>query len=165
MINIFAKKITSDDYKVIERMKKFFSKELGKEIEFNTIDIISYESPLVENYSILCGNIDHILEFGTEICTIRIASLPNLINKEKNKEAVVEFKKLINHIKNNNGSSNDSNNIQKIYVEKDNIKVGNNDIVDIQITEKEAEYLKKIKTLLDGSKIIITKGNLKLEIE
>lgn len=165
MINIFAKKITTEDNKIIERMKTFFSKELKEDTTFNIIDVMNHESPIVKDYSILCGNIEHIVEFGTELCTIRIASLPNLITKEKNKEAIVEFQKLIDHIKNNNSSGSDNNNIQQNYVEKDNIKVGNNDIVDIQITEKEAEYLKKLKTLLDGSKIIITKGDLKLEIE
>jgi len=36
---------------------------------------------------------------------------------------------------------------------------------DFIITEREAEYLKKIKDLLDCSKIVISKGDVRIEIE
>ena len=35
---------------------------------------------------------------------------------------------------------------------------------DIIITEKEAEHLKKVKDLLGGGKMVITKGNLRIEV-
>jgi hypothetical protein len=36
---------------------------------------------------------------------------------------------------------------------------------DFCITDKEAEYLKKIKDILGGGKMVITKGDLKIEVE
>jgi hypothetical protein len=36
---------------------------------------------------------------------------------------------------------------------------------DIQITEKEAEHLKKIKDILGGGKMVIQKGDLRIEVE
>jgi hypothetical protein len=35
---------------------------------------------------------------------------------------------------------------------------------DIQITEQEAEYLKRLKELLGGGKIVVTKGDVKIEV-
>lgn len=165
MINIFAKKITSDDKVVIARIKNYFIKQLG-DIDFKIIDVINYSNPIVEGYSILCGNVDFALDFGEEYCTIRIAALPNLLTKEKNTEALKEFQKIINTYKTfeENQSTNNTN-IQENYVEKNNVKLGNSDIVDIKITEKEADYLNKIKNLLGGSKIILTKGDIKIEVE
>jgi len=49
------------------------------------------------------------------------------------------------------------------FVEKDNISVGIG--ADIEITEKDAEYLKKIRDLLGGGKMVITKGELRIEVE
>ena len=56
-------------------------------------------------------------------------------------------------------------NKQTEHVETDTgIKVGRSGF-DINITEQEAEYLKKIRDLLGGGKIVITKGDLKIEVE
>ena len=167
MINIFAKKITSNDLKVIERIKAYFIKQLGENIKFEIIDVINHPSPIVENYSILCGNIDYLLEFHNEIYTIKVASLDTILSKEKAHFALGEFNKLIQTYNSNKDNKIENNNFaaQQNYIEKNKIKLGNTSICDIKITEKEAEYLKKIKDLLDGSKIIITKGDLKLEIQ
>lgn len=51
----------------------------------------------------------------------------------------------------------------ELYVEKNGTTFGK--IADICITEKEAEYLRKIKDLLAGSKIVIKKGDITIEVE
>jgi len=53
----------------------------------------------------------------------------------------------------------------KMYVEAPNgITVGGAG-ADIQITEEEAIHLKKIKDILGGGKIVIQKGDLRIEVE
>jgi hypothetical protein len=161
IINIFAKKISLDDNKTINKIKNFFNKK-NPEIKFNIIDVITTEYPLVEGYSILCGNVDYIVEFGEEIKTIRIKDLKSLsADKEAHKEAGIEFKELLKIIEK---PKQEKENKQKNYIEKDNINVGIG-IGDISLTEEEVDNLLKIKKLLDGSKIVITKGDIKLEVE
>ena len=53
---------------------------------------------------------------------------------------------------------------QSICIEQNGVTVGLKD-TDIQIMPEELEYINKLKTLLKGSKVIITKGDLKIEVE
>lgn len=50
------------------------------------------------------------------------------------------------------------------FVEKDGVTIGKAG-VNIEITEEEAKYLKRIKDLLGGGKMVITKGDLRIETE
>ena len=50
------------------------------------------------------------------------------------------------------------------YIEHEGITIGLAE-TDILVTESEAEYLKRIRDLFGGGKVIITKGDLKIEIE
>ena len=50
------------------------------------------------------------------------------------------------------------------FVEKDGVTIGQAG-VDIEITEAEAKYLKRIKDLLGGGKMVVTKGDLRIEVE
>jgi hypothetical protein len=52
----------------------------------------------------------------------------------------------------------------EMYVEKEGVTVGKTRS-NIEITEQEAEYLKRIRDLLDGGKMVITKGDYKIEVE
>jgi len=47
-------------------------------------------------------------------------------------------------------------------VEKDNVSFGIG--ADIEITEQDANHLKKIRDLLGGGKMVITKGKLRIEV-
>jgi hypothetical protein len=51
-----------------------------------------------------------------------------------------------------------------VAVEKEGITFGGIG-ADIQITTDDAEHLKKIRDLLGGGKMVITKGDLKIEVE
>ena len=47
---------------------------------------------------------------------------------------------------------------------KEKITIGEED-TDIKITKQELEYLEKLKQLLSGSKMVIIKGDLRIEVE
>lgn len=51
-----------------------------------------------------------------------------------------------------------------VHVEKEEITIGKTEC-DIHISEKEVEYLQGLKKLLGGCKMIISKGDLKIEVE
>ncbi len=54
--------------------------------------------------------------------------------------------------------------VTKVVETEEEITVGGIG-ADIQMTLEEAEHLKKIKDLLGGGKMVITKGDLKIEVE
>ena len=51
------------------------------------------------------------------------------------------------------------------YVEKDNVKVGNDEHADIIINEQEITHLKKIRDFLGGGTVIIKKDNKEIRID
>jgi len=73
-------------------------------------------------------------------------------------EANEVFKEVIETINKANSKTE-----TEVYVEHQGVTFGPGG--DINITEEEAEYLKKIKDIIGGGTVTITKGNIKLKIE
>jgi len=54
---------------------------------------------------------------------------------------------------------------QNTHVEtQDGTSIGK-EACDINVTEKEAQYLKTLKAMLDGSTMVITKGDIRIEVQ
>lgn len=88
-------------------------------------------------------------ETTREIATLKIKEIIESLAYEIIEEKIIETKEeLIS---------------THMTVEKNGTTFGK--IADICITEKEAEYLKRIKDLLAGSKIVIKKGDITIEVE
>ena len=103
-------------------------------------------------------------EYAGSNITLFLPSLKTLRSNKKSKvDAWWGIKKLADDISVSLMKSKPVEDPVQISVEKDNISFGIG--ANIEITEQEANYLKKIRDLLGGGKMVITKGDLRIEVE
>jgi hypothetical protein len=167
---VYGMGMVKEDLQIVNGIIKAIKKRLDEPIDFEIIDLMSTNDIEVEYPCIIFGkNVLMQLDASEKRNDIWIfPALSSLKPKEENKERrkegsqlVLEIAEYLNHGEKEISETTLSEK-QEAYVEKEEIKFGK--IKDICITEEEAEYLNKIKNLLNGSKIVIKKGEITIEV-
>jgi len=144
----------------LNKILKYFLSLLKHESSFEIIDV---------KYNDI-EEVDYLLCFGSRADTYRKENIPSwslqplqkLIEKQENRENRKNFLALLKEIA---STINEEQEKKTFKIEiKENITAGTDDCT-FKLTEKEIDYLQKLKVLLNGSKMFIQKGDIKIEIE
>jgi hypothetical protein len=126
---------------------------------------VSIYDPSVYEYDIkdpciLFGNCKYVIEkWDDTILSFQFPSIKELMESEEARKNTKEkLKKIVLDL------SEDKEEVEKYIETPSGVTVGPLGC-DVLITEHEATYLKNILDILGGGKIIITKGDLKIEVE
>ena len=149
------------------RISKALSKELlDFEILSKYLDIASYQFPPIYNGIIIAFGEMAKKEIPTTFLSDNFFFLPDwkkLLPGKDTEQTRLEtapiLKQIIEHIKNSNNEEE-----FKTHVEIEDITIGKED-TDIIISDKELEYAVKLKKMLGNCKVIITKGDLRIEAD
>jgi len=156
-------KMTSNQEELLKLLLQVIKDSLEEKII--PIDDLSSVEPQPADYIIYFGAMAG--KYADEIKKKQIWELPDLCelenkpeNKAMRKRAFEKLKAIIEFIKNDTAIEE-----KKICVEtEDKVTIGRINS-DICITEQEAKYLKQIRDLLGGGKMVIQKGDLRIEVE
>ena len=160
-IRAYVYKATKEELLVAKNLLGILSKDLS-------ID----EIPIDDVYSVVPMQADVIVYFGKRAKTDAIegarivTALPELARLVKNDENTKTRQTAFAHIKGLVIELQKPEELPtEVHIETPaGIKVGRAGL-DINITAEEATYLKQIRDLLGGGKMVITKGDLKIEVE
>lgn len=160
-INFYGYKLNKEDEIVMEKMGIFLKKISGKFVHVHPVDVVQFNDTVqLDKNGISFGNKIKMFSEGETKWKLPDIKKLHADGDEKLRKKAVDTLKIIGEdIKNCNEKPEIE---QESYVEKDGIKFGK--LQDIQITEEEAEHLKKIRELLGGGTIVIKKGDLILEV-
>ena len=147
---------------VLERLLKDIK------IETSVVDVRSHSIPTYteEGIGIALGEVAY-----KTICSVnnidpwQFPSQDALLNEDDGIEARKEARALLEQIAEK--IINKKEKLKKsVYVEtKDGHKIGRNlSALDVELTDEELRTICKLKEMLKGSKVIITKGELKIEV-
>lgn len=155
--------MTEDEYALANKIGGVLrdkAKEEGKELEVLVHDVKVHGDAEPE-IAILFGNVMGVQTEDKNIYHAPKLSRMMSVNEDVNalKMRVMEF---INDIVSLLPAEKDE--IQQFVETPEGITVGGLG-ANIQITEKEAEHLKRIKDILGGGKMVIQKGDLRIEVE
>lgn len=172
IISAYGIKLIKEDFEVIKKLSKFLSKEFNEEIEIELKDVIHYENLIISKNEVLFGSIAYIEAFVKTIETKWILPDIKSLRKDssKRKEVSTILKEYINLYKRQSIIPETKEQVIEeeieTFVEKNEVKFSTNKSIEgIILTEKEIENLLKLKQLLNGSKIIIRKGDISIEVE
>lgn len=148
-------RLTRDEAEVLNNTSNYIQKSIGLKIDIITTDV----------FRETIRNCDYYIAFGKsafkEIEAKHVFLLPAI--KELKKDRKKSLVKLLEVIKEIREIENEK--AVEIHVEReDRITIGK-EACDINITAAEAEYLKTLKALLGGSKMVIMKGDIRIEVE
>lgn len=162
-VTFYTWKIDKDGAKIIEGIGTVLDKMLGEETEKETIELASYgEFVHQEGWGICFGHLNKITD-GTDGQIMEFPVLELLRRGKDNtqyREAALEsLEVLANAIKDDVKEEPTTT-----HVETQGVSVGEAG-TDIQVAPHEIDYLNKIKDLLGGGKVVITKGDVRIEVE
>jgi len=167
-VTFYKWKIDKESKKLIKKMTLALQKLLkNQSLSINIIDVASY------------GEIKHETGYGLAFGKARrylsgenIFKLPPTKDLDAKSENIAARKKAFETLKNvaeliNKASTKEEvpeENIEAVVV-RENTSIGNSKKADIIIPEDTIDYLRKVRDLLGGGRIEITKGDLHLVIE
>lgn len=178
-ITFCAKNITVAQQKVLESLKKYTLKKITEEIkrqgdsfdssklewEINIVDTNLYDEVVISNPAIAFGRPEFINDYTQVLYSYPLKDFignDNEVRKIK-KEVASTIDQLVLDLLSKEEHEDENPKVESC-IEKNEIKFGLTS-GDILITEEEATHLKKIKDIIGGGKMIITKGDLRIEIE
>jgi len=169
-IYVYGLSLMKDELKVITGILGGVKKRVEKELEFDIIDLMSNNESEANYPCIIFGKqvLNQLTIPSEEEELMDIWMFPSITNLvKKDKEATIKTKEMIEKVATYLNGNTEIKEVKAdepttLCVEKKGTTFGI--IADIMITEKEAEYLKRIKDLLDGSKIVIKKGDITIEV-
>ena len=164
-VNVFVWKATKKELEIVNSVLKFIATKANVPLNFDTKDLSSFNVDSIISPTICFGGSAYTHSPSSKD-TWRLPSILKLENTLPNKEyraktfshlqAIVArlidlYKEieepLTTHVETSEGVS---------------VGVG---LGDIQLTESEVTNLLKIKQLLNGSKIVLVKGDVRIEVE
>lgn len=168
-ISVFVWSMMTEEKDVLDKILQFLNSKTKKDLIFNVLDLRTVEDS-EENYNhpmiVFGSNAAAFMEYLPNSLRFDTYELAGLLPKEGNKKRRTAALKKIEEIANWLDDYEENNNWEK-KVELPNKATVSSDsgVGDIQITEQEAESLLKIKELLNGSKIVLTKGDIVIEVQ
>jgi len=173
--------LTKEDISLVNKLIETIKKNYTGTIELEIIDIGTMEIEQQEykpkSHALIFGKfieeqvISHIENYN--VTTWGFPDIKKLHKKPENEAsrslATERIKYIIESLvysvvdKVTDVLAEDTKEETEVVVKKNETTFGK--IADICITEKEAEYLKRVKDLLGGSKIVIKKGDITIEVE
>ena len=164
-ITFYTWKLGKDQNIIIERIHSAIEHLLEEELRSKTIELASYgefEHP-PNTWGIKFGTCRGVID--PDKITIELPPLELLTSSEENKQHKIDAYNSIKILVNATKVPPEKKEIEHLCaVTKEGITVGQEG-TDIQISLQEIEYAKKIKDLLGGCTIRITKGNITFEVE
>jgi hypothetical protein len=167
--NVYGTNLTKEDISLIKKMMGTLKKD-DVPVQYTIIDVATTEEGKeVNKESIIFGMfVKSQIEIIEDIETWTLPDIKKLHNKEDNKDFRKSAQKIFAEIqeylqRDTVEEAKEEPSKQENFVEYKGYKFG--EIGDIIITEKEAEHLNKIKSLLNGSKMVIKKGDITIEVE
>lgn len=173
LITFYGMDIDKEGKEIINKIISFIQKDESREYKTSIVDVKSIDPERIDYPAIIFGQVaKRLIEIDESLPHWTLPPLESLLTNKENKEsrerAFEELKEIKEFIKKYSLEDHLDAEDQLAeeqdysYVEKDSVKFG--DFGDINITEREAEHLKKIKDILGGGKIVIRKGDLVLEV-
>jgi hypothetical protein len=163
-IYLAAWNITKEEHELAERVRKFIINTLPEELRSRDIKIhdLKVYGDLVSDGPVLLFGTANGQDVSAEP-VFHVCKLKDMLGEDhlKHKRKVTKkIEELTAYIE----SSESESKVEKYIETPEGITVGGIG-ADIQITEEEANHLKRIKEILGGGKMVITKGDLKIEVE
>lgn len=167
-VDVFLFSAEPEEHKVVERIMKFMNNLLKDRMDFTyRITDLKYKEPPApeERAHELISFGDRAADNAPDWTTRLPPPLYLLIgnqNTETRKQVLEDIQRLARNI-----YTDYENEVHKpdAHVETPaGVTVGQT-ACDIEITPEELEYLKELRKLLDGSKIVIIKGDIRIEVE
>lgn len=155
MITLVGWKETKETLATLNSIKSFVEKEIG----FNTSIVDAYRTTVEgEFYYIYFGEDAKNYSEHKEAKGLWTMPTVKKLSKDR-KNNIVVLKKILTEIKEKTEKP------VQVYTEtEDGITLGK-EACNINITEQEVQYLKSLRDLLQGSKMIISKGDIKIEVQ
>jgi hypothetical protein len=167
-IDVYGSNFTKEDLSLIKKIMKSITKEA--DINYTIFDIATLDlSQEIINPTVIFGYFTKSqITIKEDVVSWCLPDIKKLHNKEENKKDRESANKIVEKIKQDLDNENLNKEEEKEEIPQEEcVKLGDysfGKIADICITEKEAEYLNRIKTILNGSKIIIKKGDITIEV-
>ena len=169
-ISLYFWKLKEEETLIVEGIKTFLEKEAEVKINFTSCDLSVLEWEDKENdFDIYFGSMAFSFNKKKELEEEKylvLSSLNYLTKKEENQEkrikSLVSLRKIASYLKKKNKKESEVVSL----VEKQHLKIGSDPLfTDITISPEEIQYLIKLKELLNGGIIILSKGKLSIRIE
>jgi hypothetical protein len=169
-MSFYAWGVTKEAEDLIGRMAKAIQSMIpaNHQVETRIVDVASYgDVEHSEGWGLVFGTktLQHVSYKNRDkvIVTHHLERLlPSENNQQYRAEATAALRLLAEKLKEGQASTEEE--VKTYVLTKEGVTVGEKD-TDIEISEKTLVYLKKIKDFLDGSKVVITKGNIRVEVE
>jgi hypothetical protein len=164
-IYLYCFGITEDQKKLVQNIKKYLEKLLVKEIKDKQFELVIHDLKVFD-----CDKDTICLVFGNKV--VPYVQDPKFIKQTLCVESIAENKNtvkddlglFVTDLKNLYNSSKIIDKTHSSYVEVNEKITASSEGAVFNFTLEEVEHLKKIKELLNGGKIIFTKGDTRLEI-
>jgi hypothetical protein len=158
--------MSKEELSLIHTIKDYILKETEGNVNVNIEDLKTTGHIETEYPCLIFGHeVENLASLDTKGIVFKLPPLKEMIEggsnvKEYKQEVVNKIKELVKVL---SEPEKVKEKIKLAVETKEKITVGSIGC-DIIITETEASHLKKIKDILGGGKIVITKGELRIEI-
>lgn len=158
---IYVWKVPKELHKTLEGIATFVSNGIGEEVKVD--DLSCMEECNCDNVLYFGGNVSRYINQAKHKNQWEFPDIEVLTNTDENKitrkVAFDKLKAVIEYI------SQHKTEDKKVFIEMPSgVTFGRID-ANILISEQEATYLKQIRNLLGGGKMVITKGDIRIEVE
>ena len=165
MIDLLVWKATKEDEEILNSLMLYVQGKLVGPVIYKIIDLSSQEDTGKGIVTIAFGPQASRFLSGFKESDVYIFPKPELltnngVNTKRRMEAVVKLDKIAARI-----HRAQTEKPTKIHLETEEKVTIGKEACDINVSEEEAEYLKKLRDLLGGSKIVVTKGDIRIEVE
>ena len=163
-VTFYTWKLEANQLSLIDNIHLTLEKLIGEDINKSIIELASYGDWVhKDGWGVLFGQCRGVSDPNNMTIMLPALELLNPIadNEKYRKDAYDTLKAFVFSINNNIESLAESTKV--CAVSKEGYTIGKSD-TDFQISDIEIEYAKKIRDLLGGCTIRITKGDMKIEI-